>query len=1117
MKHLMIFTFRGMGLARRANWWTVIMGVSGLLALQLICIRTAKAQATAGTVLGTVTDTSGAVIPNASVVVSNTDTGIARKVETDPSGNYEVPNLLPGRYSIRVEKQGFQTAVVSDLTLQVNQSARYNIQMKVGQVTQQVNVTATGLTKLETTGGSLGQVVDQQYVDNLPLNGRNYTQLLTIGAGTIPVTNNNPAASPVAGDTGRTGLSYSVSGQQITEISYLIDGVESKFNFDMVAAFQPSIDFIQEFKVQSNSSSAQFGGAPAIINVATKSGTNQLHGSAFEFIRNSALDATQIQDPIVDGKRKIAPFRQNQFGASIGGPVWLPHIYNGKNRTFWFFDYEGLRSYRFQEFQGWEPTSAMLNGDFSGLKDANGNVIPIYDPATYDPATGLRQPFSGNIIPSNRFSTLAKNMKALVPPATIQSGNISQFNTFQGRNETNLADQYNVRIDHKISDSMSIFGRYSTYDNPLIEPLGFGDTSTENLPINDTNSVVGFTYIINPTTINELHLGYNKEHFLTIPYNPSGANVSEQLGIKNLNPNPYQYGAPSVGGTNFSGFGPDGFDVTSGGQLFQYHDVLTMIRGKHTIRVGGDVYDQRPWFLDEDASKRGTFSFTGDFTSQLSGGGVSVAGTGSDFADFLLGFPQGSSGQTGSTYTKFHRTSSAYYALDEVKLKPSLTVNLGLRYDYNMHYIPYDNNIEGFCTTCVQYGQPGMLVQTILGQVRSQVVDPDWRQFAPRLGVAWRPWGVSNTVLRSGFGIYYSPTKGDEVNMMEFPTNKTAVDVIDNQNPIPSFNMDQAFPVLPPAQNLSPFVTDLRDKWPQVMEWNLDLQHTFARNWMLDVAYVGSHARNVSMRWNINQAHLDANPLQPTPIESRRPFPLYGNLLDSAHPPFAIMNYDGLQTSLKKTFSNGYTLIAGYTYGRCLNIYNADSSDVNNQNAFDPQADYGLCGYNVKNRFDVSGIWMIPSGLKGVGGALTKGWQLNYILTFQGGTPLHGPYMPGDWANVGGRYHTRLNRVCDGNLSNPSVAEWFDTSCFAPPERGTFGNAGRAVVIGPRYHDLDASLFRSFSVTEKAKLQFRWEVFNALNNGNYDAPGTTYGRASYARITSEEPKREMQFSLKVLF
>jgi hypothetical protein len=1093
----------------------LITVLSVILALGAVSIRPMRAQVTVGAIVGTITDATGAAVPSAAVTISNTDTAISRRAESDAAGNFEILNLLPGNYTVTAEHAGFQRAVVNGVLLRVNQTARYDLQLKVGEVAQQIVVSASGIAKLQTDDANLGQVLEHREIMDLPLNGRNFLQLLTVGAGAVPVSND--MGTPIIGDTGRTGLSYSVSGQQVTSISYLVDGVEDKTNFDQMAASLPSLDAIEEFKIQRSAFSAEFGGAPVVINIATKSGTNRLHGTAFEYVRNNIFDASQIQDPVVNGQRQIAPFRQNQFGGSMGGPVVLPRIYNGKNRTFWFFDYEGMRQRLFSEFIGYYPPTAQLNGDFSNLRDASGKVIPIYDPATYNPTTGLRQQFPGNIIPTSRFSVLGKKFADLLPPPQVQPANITQNDTFAGRNRIENDNQYIGRIDHRISDKTAIFGRISTYSAPLILPGGISVTETAIEPLDNKNAVFSVTHTFSATSVNELHLGFNQETWNYTPYNPGGQNIDSLLGIKNLSPLPAQYGAPSFSGVSW-GYGPQTWDVISSGQLFQYRDMLTLIRGRHTIKVGGEIRDQRPWKLAEDGAKRGQFSFTGDFTAQLQNGS-SVPNTGADVADMLLGYPQSAVGQTGSTYTKFTAQKYHVFVLDDIKVNRDLTLSLGFRYEYNMQYKPSDNDIEGFCTTCYQYGQRGMLVQTKLGQVRSQVVDPDWRQFGPRVGFAWRPFGAKNTVFRGAYGIFYDNTKGDEINMVEFPTDKTAYSTYQNQNPIPTLTLDQAFPLVPPGVNFSPFTTIPTDKWPKVHQWNLNLQHTFAANWMLEIGYVGSHGKNLSFRYNINQAVLDANPLNPTPIQSRRPFPLYGDLLDSGHPPFAISNYDGLQVRLERTFSHGFVFLAGYTFSRCENLYNSSSTDVYNQDAQNPQQDYGLCGFQVKNRFNATGIWQIPSGLQGFMGVLTKGWQLNAMLQMQSGSPIAGPYMPGDWANVGSRYHERMNRVCDGNLSGgqQSVMEWFNTSCFVPPARGTFGNAGSAILIGPGFNSLDASIFREFRLREETMLQFRWEAFNALNNGNYNAPNTSYGSAGYGVITSEGPKREMQFSLRLSF
>jgi hypothetical protein len=1091
------------------------MGMGVMLALGLLCIKPAGAQTTVGTILGTITDSSGAVVPSTTVTVTSTDTGISRRVETDTAGNYQVPNLLPGNYTITAEQKGFQRAVVNGIVLRVNQAARYDLRLEVGRVAQQVVVSAQGLAQLQTDDAALGQVVAQRQVEDLPLNGRNFMQLVTLGAGAAPVVNQD-RGSAVEGDTGRTGLSYTISGESTTSMSYLVDGVEDRFNFDMVAAWLPSLDSIQEFKLQRNAFSAEFGGAPAIVNVATKSGTNRLHGSLFEYVRNNIFDASQIQDPIVNGKRQISPYRQNQFGVSLGGPLVLPKIYNGKNRTFWFFDYESFRSRRFAEFIGTTISTPERTGDFSNLRDANGNVIPIYDPATYDPTTGLRQQFPGNVIPTSRMSPMGLKLLAFAPLPTVAGTNVTQANSFAGFDTIKNDNQYSGRIDHAISDKTTIFGRFSWYNSPFIFPGGTAAIDATNRPLDDRNAAFAVTYTVSPTTINELHLGWNKESFDVIPYNPSGQNITAALGIMNLSPLPQQYGAPAVFGNDI-GFGPPNWDIVSGGNLFQYSDHLVMIRGKHTIKVGGDILDERPWSLLEDTSKRGTYTFYGDYTSQLQSG-VDVPDTGSDAADMLLGLPRESQGSIGSTHTKFTWQNYHVFVQDDIKVRPTLTLSLGYRYEYNMHFKPEDNDIEGFCVGCYQNGEPGMLVSTKLHQVRSQVVDPDWHQHGPRVGFAWTPFGMKNTVVRAGAGIFYENTKGDETNMEEYAPDKVNMVTLLNSNPTPMLTLDQTFPASSPGFNSAPFVTNPQDKWPQVNQWNLNVQHKFGANWMVEVGYVGSHGDHLQTRFQQNQAYPDKDPLNPTPIQSRVPYPLYSSSL-LASDKFGIANYNGLQMRAEKTFSHGFTLLIGYTFSRCQNMANADNSGTNNQNAHDLRADYGLCGFQIRNRFSASGIWDIPSGLHGFMGGVTKGWELNSILQMQSGQPFM-PGIPGDWANVGNVFGwEELNRVCDGNLpaSRRSVSEWFDTSCFVPPERGTFGNSGRDILIGPPYHTLDVSLFRNFRVGENAKFQFRVEAFNSLNNGNYNQPGEAYGQFGYGQIISENDKREIQFALRLEF
>jgi hypothetical protein len=372
-------------------------------------------------------------------------------------------------------------------------------------------------------------------------------------------------------------------------------------------------------------------------------------------------------------------------------------------------------------------------------------------------------------------------------------------------------------------------------------------------------------------------------------------------------------------------------------------------------------------------------------------------------------------------------------------------------------------------------------------------------------------------VLRGGFGIFYDPTKGDELNFEQFHPDKTQLSNPINENPTPTFFVKDSFPVPAPGFNASPFVVSATDRWPKVYQWNMNLQHKFGQEWLVEVGYVGSHGQNLSKRWNINQAHLDADPLNPTPISSRVPFPLYGTVLGSFKQ--GISNYNGLQVRAEKTFSHGFNALVGYTFSRCQDMDSSASFAADNQDVYNLKGDYGLCGFQIKNRFNASGTWDIPLGRGSTGfkGKVLKGWQLNTILQIQSGSPFTARER-GDPAHVGARYYPRFDRVCDGNLpaSKQTVLEFFDTSCFVQSQPGLFGTSGRNVIIGPGFKSTDFSLFKNINITEGTILQFRSEFFNALNNGNYDQPGGSPG-FSFGKILSEHEKREIQFGLRMTF
>ena len=1087
----------------------VIARVSWPVVLVLLATTPLAAQAT-GTILGTVADVTGAVLPGAELTITNIETGVSRTTITNESGNYKVVRLLPGRYSIRGELPGFKSTVIEDALLQVNQEARYDLSLEVGEITQEVTVSGETVALVQTDDASVGQVVDHKKVVELPLNGRNYMQLITLGTGAAPIT--NAGGSPIASNTQREGFTYTISGQRSISMSFLVDGIENKSEFNNVPAMTPALDAIQEFKLQRNTMSAEFGAAAAVVNLAIKSGSNEFHGSLYHFHRNDVLDSSQFQDPVVDGKKQKPPFRLNQFGGSIGGPLV-------KDRTFFFFNYEGLRRRRGLSLTGVTIPTRVRSGDFSTLRDAGGNLIPIYDPLTLDPATGTRQQFPNNVIPADRLDPLAQQLLEFFPAPQDESAPPGVTNITTARNRARDDDQFHIRIDHMLSDDTTIFGRFSYFDSPILQPRNYAPISTSNFFMSSRNLVIGATHTFGPEKINEFRFGWNDDRSDVIP-DWDGGNITQELGLQNLDPVEQQYGIPQTTGASFTGVGPFGWDVVSAGRLFQFSEILTLIRGNHTLKFGAEVRDVRPWEMGEDNAPRGTFSFSGASTAQLQGGSP-VSGTGSDMADFVLGIPRVARGSTGSSITEYDRTETHLFIQDDWKMGPNLTLSLGLRWEYNMYGNPRDGKLESFCNDCIvegftlsdppEFGQwPGKLLLTDTGDLRPQVWDPDWNNLAPRLGFAWTPFADKRTVLRGGFGIFYDRTRGDEINFTQHHPDKIQLSDLTNEIE-PTFFMRELFPIPPPGFNGAPFVNDFSDRTPYVMQWNLNVQRKLGNDWMGEAAYVGSHGNKLSKRWSPNQAVPG-----PGSINSRVPFRRFGRILGSYRA--AISNYNSLQLKAEKAFSHGFHFISGYTFSRSQDLDSAGSFGTDNQNVNDRRSDYALSGFHVQNRFNLAFGYELPFGrdLTGAAGKLVQGWQINSILQLQDGHPFTARNR-GDPANVGERYLGRTDRVCDGNLpdSQKTVDRWFDTSCFVPV--GRFGNAGRNVIFTDGFKGADISIFKNTYFTETAYVQFRAEFFNAFNFTNHvDRQGWQVQR-NFGKILAEGDAREIQFGLRIVF
>ncbi len=1033
--------------------------------LLVICVmRLAYAQTTRGTITGNVTDESGGVVAGAQITVKEIDKGFINVTTTSSEGDYVVPGLFPGRYRVEAEHQGFQKTVVEPLQLHVDQRLAANLTLKVGEVTQQVEVNSQG-ELVQTGSSSIGQVVGTKMVVDLPLNGRNFLQLglLSPGTNTVPQGTANE---------GRGGIG--ISGGRTTSNQFSIDGAyngSTAYN-DLNVAL--SVDAIQEFKIQRNTFTAEAGYGTGQVNVSTKSGSNSIHGSVYEFLRNDALDARQFFDA------STPPFRQNQFGFSVGGPV-------RKDKTFFFANYEGFRWRRQITLVGTLPSARQLSGDFSGTP-------PVMDPLT-------RSPFLNNQIPQSRFSALSQRILPFLPrPAT---GGANNFVTSPGFSQN--SDQMTFRVDHRLSDKDNLFGRYTfyktldSYSPGLIPQTG---TTNESAPHNAT---IQWTRSFSPTLLNELRLGFNRDFF---PVIHDGADGPDILQFKNIVADPINHGLPFIALTGFSGFGTSPIlPAIRGSNVYQYGDNLTWIRGGHTLKFGGGFRNlQQPHV--PVLFGRGQFVFQG-------------FATGNSVADFLLGNPFVTigAGKRPISYMSFHSYDG--FVQDDWKVAPRLTLNLGIRYErVGVVTDRYRGRLGVFDEATGKVVGPGAAVD------QAGLVNSDNLGFQPRFGFSWQPFSNPHTVIRGGYGVYNGVKVINERNF-SLGTELGWQQIVDI-NPLvglpPSVNWDNLFPPAAAGGGLGILTDDPRSRDPYAQMYSLGIQRELPFDAVLEVGYVGQVTHKEMIRIDINQARLPAFPGEP--LAPRRPYPSLASILMVKD--IANSNYNSLQARFEKRFSHNLSFLAAYTYSKALDT--GSFCDVGGCNGLQNnlEKEYGPSSSDQRQRFVMSPIYIFPFGngqkylnsLPGGLNALVKGWQFSSIVTFASGTPF--PVQAGgdrtQTGNFGGGKQF-ANCVGPGMLpsSERTVQRDFNTSAFQVAPLGTFGNCGRDTLTSRGTNNWDISLLKDTRLSEGTTLQFRTEFFNAWNHPQFGIPVFDPTSQAFGRITSVRPAREIQFALKLLF
>lgn len=1065
--------------------------------LGLFALASSLAWAQLATLTGQVTDQSGAVVPNASVTITNTETGTKLAITTNSAGSYVMPFLQPGYYKLTVELTGFRTAVRPDIKLDVNQTARVDFVLQPGTISETVEVTAAA-PLLQTESPSLGAQIENKTVVGLPLNGRDYTQLVTLSPGATP------------NHYSRASNGFSLNGGVTLQTTLLLDGTDNT-NYEIgtdsgnMNALNPSVDAIQEFKVETANFSAEYGrSANGIVNVSIKSGTNAYHGNAFEFLRNDALDANDY----FANRSGLArpPLRRNQFGATLGGPIV-------KNHTFFFLSYQGTRQTSSKTVAVTVPTGQMASGGFASA---------IYDPLTV--VNGVRQQFPGNTIPASRLDPVGAKLAALYPKPNLP-GNVNNFSANQGI--TSNADELDARFDQQFTQHDTAFFRYSrgtgqNEQSSIFDAPGNGSDGTLNSwpyvkPLRAWSFAAGETHIFSSTMINDVHIGYthNASNQLATATQP----LFSEFGFKGIPPSDEIKGLPAITVTGFSALGdrqwaPNLKQV----QVAQLSDTASWNHGNHNLRFGGEIrYTYN--FAYSANFPRGAMGFNGQFTSRVPGQGL-----GSAIADLLLG----------QTYTASLGTFQVahlrnhYYGLfinDSWKITRKLTMTIGLRYDLQTPLWERDDNQANFD---YEAGSPtfGTLIPAKSGDIRNRsFVNLDKNNFAPRLGLAYQL--TPATVVRTAFGIFYG-FPGYVGNNDSGTANPPYLVNVTVPSPttasVSSVVLATGYPpgLVSPSNLNNPSVYSISSAFPMpvVSQWNFSVQRQFTNSMSATAAYVGSGSSYLSGLNDIN-----APVPGPGAVNPRRPFTTFGQV--EYQSPYGHSTYHALQMSFEKRFSRGIATTASYTYSHSIdNVLNHEDNVGGSfpQNPRDLAAERASSGYDIRHRFVTSVVYELPVGKNGgfLGGsrvtrAALGGWQTGGIFVAQAGYPVTATINPSPANSTG---PARPDQVCGANLpgGERDAYRWFDTSCFKPAAQFTYGNAARGVIRAPGLVNLDFIVNRNFHFTERRYIEFRTEFFNFSNSAHFNAPNAVIGTAPAGRITTTTtPNRQIEFGLKVWF
>jgi hypothetical protein len=1076
--------------------------------LALVCMASPLlSQVGSSTLTGRVSDASAAAISEVKVRVVNEESGSTVNVLTNHEGLYTVSALLPGVYRVEAQATGFNPMVRKNIALQVVQSVAVDFTLQVGGQNQTVEVTGD-LPALDTQNASIGQLVDHKMIDDLPMPNRAATSLINLSPGVVMITSGEGAENyPV----------FSVAGGRARNQDFTLDGGNVTNAVGVTRPQQQTslpLDAMQEFRVITNNYSAEYGHSTGgIIALSTRSGTNQFHGSLFEFARNNALDARNFFSA------RTPPLNLHQFGGSLGGPI-------RKDKTHFFASWEETRETFGVANVLTVPTLDERQGNFSALPAV------IYDPATL--SGGKKQPYTGNIIPRAAIDPVAQAALAYFPLPNRGAAGATSNNFGANSHSTLRRDILVGKLDHNISQNDLLTARYYINDYSQVDDGAYGipvaDPGANTTDGRVQSMMLSYVHVFSPTVTNNLSASYDQRKFLQQRLG-AGSGLAQQIGLANVSAAAF----PTFAVNGYASLGSPGTTNAAVARLqtpitdLQVLETISKFAGKHSLKAGLE-YRRGANRETDDITSSGALTFTRQITDQ-----PGVSGTGDAFASFLTGLANGASLQKLDTISS-HAAYWAAWAQDDFRITERLTINLGLRWESELPRSVDGNRMNSFDRSAINpvSGTPGVVTFAGINGVPHTAFDANYRNFAPRFGFAWRPPIAKNLVVRGGGGLFFGPMVstsvgpaaslgfGDALSLVAASADTTWALALRNGFPAytrPSIG-SAGFGAVPVGAKTTTAVTffDRSRPAPVSYQFNFEVQDEIAPNLVVETGYLGNIGRHLTAGdMSINQ--VPPQLLQPGNLQALRPFPQFSNV-SMINPPVGNSSYHAGFIKVERRFSHGLSLLAHYTFSKFLDDA-ASSNEFGDpgsyMDGYNRRLDKGLSGSDIPHRGVITLLYSAPAaGKSRLLRAATGGWQLGLLTILQSGAPFT-VYDSVNQSNSFSVGTMRPDRIAAADVSNPTLARWFNTAAFRSAAPFTFGNSPRSVGRGPAWQNVDLTLARNFKVTERVHTEVRGEFFNVINRANFDLPGHTLGNADFGVISSAEPARTVQLGLRLLF